>query len=456
MALFRLLALLVLTLVPPAAARAQDACLTGDSLLGDQRALAALRAATDAACPCASFTGGKGKNRGAYQKCAKAALAAAVGSAALRRECEKTAAAVNKGAVCGSGKVACGRHHPNAKHPISCRLKKAAACHDGRRFKETACTQQTHCQDVIDWTAGTCVDARRSGPFAAGARVIPFTKPSAVNPMNQRTLNTVVWYPAPAGSGPVNTSFRAVENAPLDMSGGPYPLVVFSHGSCGFERQSLFMTPLLASHGFIVVAPPHPGNTIFDFPNCGTATAQASSFIERPQDVEHVLDQMLAADGDPASPFFGAIDETRLGMSGHSFGGLTTYLVAQIDTRFSAFLPMAPAALVNPIVTAPQMAMLGQVDSVVNNPATRTAWADDETPKYLAEIRNAGHFAFSDLCFPNHPDCAQPAKLTQAEAHDQVNRWVLPFLKVHVAGDQAFAPFLLPQTTPGTVVESRP
>ena len=87
---------------------------------------------------------------------------------------------------------------------------------------------------------------------------------------------------------------------------------MFSHGSCGYPNQSTFLTALLASHGFVVVAPPHPGNTIYEIARCGTAPALAAAFVERPQDILFVLDGMLAADADPGSPFFGAIDDTRI------------------------------------------------------------------------------------------------------------------------------------------------
>jgi hypothetical protein len=40
------------SLTVSAAAQAQDACLTGDSTLADQRAFAALDAATETVCPC--------------------------------------------------------------------------------------------------------------------------------------------------------------------------------------------------------------------------------------------------------------------------------------------------------------------------------------------------------------------------------------------------------------------
>ena len=52
-----------------APARADDACLTGDSTLSDQRSLASLAGATEAACPCAAATSGR-----IYQRCARDVL----------------------------------------------------------------------------------------------------------------------------------------------------------------------------------------------------------------------------------------------------------------------------------------------------------------------------------------------------------------------------------------------
>jgi predicted dienelactone hydrolase len=436
-------------------ASAADKCLTGASTLGDQRALANLRTATETACPCASFTGAPGLTKGAYQKCARTVLNDAVQAGDVRKECKRPATAINRGVVCGSTKVACGRYKPNAKTALSCRVKNASSCKDAKKFAENACTAQTHCADVVDWTASTCVDARANGPYAAGVRVIRYTKSSVVMPSQSRVLDTVIWYPAPADSEPIDATYNAVLDAPLDNSGGPYPLLMFSHGSCGIPTQSTFLLPLLASYGFVVAAPPHPGNTLNDFPSCNTAQAQVASALERPQDIVFVLDALLAADVDQTSPFFGAIDANRLGMSGHSFGGYTTYVATSIDARFKVALPMAPFVGGAPPLTIPSLTMLGQIDSVVDDDAIRAAYAAGTSPKYLVEIANAGHYTFSDNCFPSS-DCNPPATLTQDEAHDVVRRWVLPFLEVYLAGDASFIPFLAPLTGPGFVFDSAP
>jgi predicted dienelactone hydrolase len=448
-----LLAAMLCVVVLVSHAAAEDACLAGGSTLTDQRALAALRAATETACPCASFTGGAGKGTSAYQKCARTVLTNTLNAGDLRTQCKKTATAINKGAVCGSTKVACGRYTPAAKTPLSCKVKTAKSCKDGKKFEEHGCTSQTHCADVVDWTASTCVDVRVSGPFAAGARVIPFTKSSVVNPSQSRVLNTVIWYPALATDGPLDPTYDAVLNAPLDASAGPYPLLMFSHGSCGIPTQSNFLLPQLASHGFIVAAPPHPGNTLLDLPSCGAPQTLLASAQERPQDILFVLDALLAATLDQASPFFGAIDASRLGMSGHSFGGYTTYLATALDARFKVGIPMAAFVLSTQKLSIPSLTMLGQIDSVVDNDAIRAAYAASDAPKYLVEIKNAGHYAFSDNCFPSS-DCAPPATLTQDEAHDAVRRWILGFLKVYLAGDPSYEPFLANANVPAVVFEA--
>jgi dienelactone hydrolase len=470
---------LAVTLALTAPVLAQDACLTGASELPDQRAIAALRADLDTDCPCGSFTSPR-----VFRSCARDTLKSALAGATLRAECKRTAKGIIGGASCGSAKVPCGRFAASAADPLSCKPKLSARCVDTKRAQSEACSDETYCADVVDWTASTCLDVREDGPFVPGFRTITFTKTSAttyctggtgtctatpygagcrcstagdcqsgVCETQPRALQTSIWYPAPPGSSPIDTGTGGVDNAPLDGSGAPYPILMFSHGSCGYPNQSTFLAERLASYGFVVVAPPHPGNTLSDFPACGSGPNQLASFIERPQDILFVLDAMLAANADSSSPFFGAIDANRIGMSGHSFGGLTVYLVVPLDARFKVALAMAPAVPGMPVLAIPSMNMLGQIDTVVNLPAIRTAYADALPPKFLAEIANAGHYAFSNGCFPS-PDCSPPVTLTQPEAHDRVLRYALPFLEVYLAADERFRPFLAPPAGPGYAFQS--
>jgi len=454
-----------LLLLLAAAAHADD-CLTGDSL-ADQRALAALRATTETACPCASFDGTPGARRGDYRRCAKDALDDALTAGALRAECRRTAQLVLKGARCGSDRVACGRVLATPSDaPLSCRVKKAPGCHDRSAFAETACTAETHCADVLEWTAATCLDPRHDGPYGVGVRTIQYVKNSVVAPGTLRTLDTVIWYPTAPGAGPIDPALAGVIDAPLHAAAAPYPLLMFSHGSCAFPAQSTFLTALLASHGYVVAAPPHPGNTIFDGAACGTLMALVQSAVERPADIAFVLDQVLAANGTPSSPLYGAVDPARIGMAGHSFGGHTTFNVASTDARFKVAVPMAAVVpLTNgqpPVLPVPSLIMLGQIDSVLTTWAItdlddlRAAHAAALPPKYLVEIPHTGHYAFSNGCLPNAADCAPPATLTQDEAHAVVRRWVLPFLERHLRGDAGAAAFFAAPTPPGVLLVQDP
>jgi dienelactone hydrolase len=473
-----LLALLLVCAVAPAPAAAHGTCREGEHALDDERALAAFRAALEESCPCDAYDGSAGRNRRDYRACATDALARAEADGTLGEACVAVAREQIEGSVCGTRGVACASVVGTAAPRATCKVTSAASCRSvaGRRPRlpelagpaatrptsplvaggaaRTACTEQDFCTDVVEWTAGTCFDTRDEGPYAAGFRDVRLVKDSVAEPGTERVLNAVAWYPTTRGAGPIESDSRAVRDAPLDASRGPYPVLMFSHGSCGFERQSLFLTPWLATHGFIVVAVPHPGNTLFEFPACRTSDALTKSATERPRDVVFALDWILAADANPASPFFGAVDETRLGMSGHSFGGLTTYLTTAIDDRFTVAVPMAAATGPRSELHVPSLTLYGEIDSVVSNPGIFAAYERSTGPKRLVGIEDAGHYAFSDGCFPG-ADCDPPVTLTQDEAHERVKRQILPFLKVYLAGDRAWAPFLTTAPPPGasTTVE---
>jgi predicted dienelactone hydrolase len=430
------------------AAHGADACLTGAAVLGDQRALAALRVQEEAACPCGSATG-----RSAYRRCARPLVKDALDTGAVRSECKKMAKQDVSGATCGTDRVACGGLDLNhLTKGATCKVKPAAGCHDRGSHRYSSCTAETHCSDVVTWTAGTCVDGRNRGPSNVGARQVTFTKPSVLDPTQTRVLSTVIWYPT-ADSGPVDSAVGAILDATVDTAGAPHPIVLFSHGECGFPTQSRFLTVQLASYGYVVVAPSHPESTIAD---CAGGTNNIiRSALERPAEISSVLDQMLALNGTPSSPFFGIIDPDRAGMSGHSFGGWTTFKVAAADARFKVAVPMAGDPAVPPALTVPLLAMTGLVDSVVPPATVAAAYNAAGPPKILVQIENAGHFAFSDGCFPGFTqDCNYPVTLSQDEAHAVVLRWVVPFLERYLRGAPRLDTFFATPPPPGVVIES--
>jgi predicted dienelactone hydrolase len=443
--------LTVLCLVAAGTAGAADVCLTGASVLSDQRALAALRADLEAACPCASFVPPGG--RGAYRRCIRPLVSAALDAGTVRAECAKLAKHDTRIVTCGSTKTTCARFDPaKPADGASCTLKPAARCADKRTTWGTPCPEQTHCSDVVTWTAGTCVDGRRPGRWRAGARRLTITTPSVVDG-SPRVLDTVVWYPTD-DAGAVDSAVGAILDATVSTDGAPHPLLVFSHGNCAFPTQSLFLTAQLATYGYVVVAPSHPQSLLADC--LANTDSLVRSAQERPAEVDAAIDTMLAADASVGSPFAGAIDETRIGCSGHSFGSWTTFRVAASDPRVKVAITMAGVPAAPPALTLPLLVMTGLEDSIVAPELLIDAYAAAGPPKALVEIEHAGHFAFSDGCIPGFSDCAYPALLSQDEAHAVVLRWVVPFLKRFLRGTERLEPFLAAPAPPGVIVEHEP
>jgi len=104
-------------------------------------------------------------------------------------------------------------------------------------------------------------------------------------------------------------------------------------------------------------------------------------------------------------------------------------------------------------MSVPSLSLLGELDTRVSNAAIRTVYLASAAPKHLVEILDAGHYAFSGLCFPGS-DCNPPVTLTQDEAHGHVLRWVRPFLETYLNGDASYSAFFL-KPLPGEAVSAQ-
>jgi len=291
------------------------------------------------------------------------------------------------------------------------------------------------------------------GPYGVGVRTVTFTKPSVTHPNVQRSLGTSIWYPADPATASLDTHPGGVPNAPLAPGLARAPLVLFSHGACSFPYQNLFLTAFLPSYGFVVAAPPHPGDTPVD--PCRKDIVDA--FVNRPADISFVIDSMLALSDTPDSFLYDTIDPARIGVMGHSYGGLTALRVSASDSRVIAGLALAPGAYYvwghtvdDEIarITIPMMIQEGDLDFAT--PFSRRARYNYDLlrpPRYLVQIAGMGHTGFYDVCgLPEN--CSQPALLTQDEAHQLILRYAVSFLLQYVAGDRRFEPLLEPAAAP--------
>lgn len=117
---------------------------------------------------------------------------------------------------------------------------------------------------------------------------------------------------------------------------GARPAVIFSHGLGGSREGSAFLGTFLAAHGFVAVHIQHPGSdeSLWAGETDRAAiieTLRASlrdleSAENRFRDVPFVIDRLeiMAQSG----PLTGRMDLSRLGMSGHSYGAVSTLVAA--------------------------------------------------------------------------------------------------------------------------------
>ena len=303
-----------------------------------------------------------------------------------------------------------------------------------------------------------------------------------------RDLSTAIWYPAPEGTEGepfVYSGFlsrEAIQDAPIH-EGGPWPLVVFSHGHEGVKEQSIFFTETLAKAGYIVVAPDHVGNTFF------IQDHDLDPILNhlRPLDVTAVLDRIESPSEDDPDYFTTAIDMAHVAVAGHSRGGYTAVVssgasvdVPQYytdycathaeealcvdfpgtdaqhalgDARIDASIPISPAnyeAFVSGglgDVQIPSLVITGRLDQ--STPVEGTVEPIYEglpAPKYFWILEEADHFTFSDLCNVYHlldeetqagfgVACDPDNALSLDDAHTLTMEAVLNFLDWNLKGD---------------------
>ncbi len=113
-------------------------------------------------------------------------------------------------------------------------------------------------------------------------------------------------------------------------------MVLFSHGLGGNREGSKFMGEHWAARGYVAVFTQHPGSDdsvwkgkpFADAMQEMNRAASLENFLLRVQDVPAVLNQLEIWNADTNSPLAGRMDLKKVGMSGHSFGAVTTEAVS--------------------------------------------------------------------------------------------------------------------------------
>ncbi len=259
------------------------------------------------------------------------------------------------------------------------------------------------------------------GPYGVGVTTVTITDEE-----RDRPLTVDVWFPVDEGAeGPAHQytfipgtyyeSPGAITATFADVStDGPFPLVAYSHGSGGIRYQHSNYTETLASHGYIVAAPDHTGNTAVDR-IVGGETDYDQVASDRPADIVTVIDALTEQGNAEVEDWPGSIDAESIAVTGHSFGGFTTLAVGAgfentvgsvpADERVDALIPLAPASgaftrdeLAG--ITTPLLVMVGTNDQTTpSDPNVDAIWENvSSEPLYRADLVDAQHQTFSDAC----------------------------------------------------------
>jgi len=210
--------------------------------------------------------------------------------------------------------------------------------------------------------------------------------------------------PDPATS---RRTHAALDAPPAD--GGAWPVAAFSHCYNCTRWSTFSIAERLASHGIAVVAPDHTGGTLTDS-IAGTAAPLNTEFLEtRAKDIEFTLDRVLDSQAaELPTALQGRFDPARVGVFGHSFGGVTAGVVLGRDPRPKAGLAIA-VPMENPLlpgvtitdIHVPLFFLVAVEDNSIGefgNGFIRQNYTDANGPAWKVEVADTGHWSFSNLC----------------------------------------------------------
>ncbi|WP_273762613.1 MULTISPECIES: alpha/beta hydrolase [unclassified Nostoc] len=280
----------------------------------------------------------------------------------------------------------------------------------------------------------------------------------------------------------------------------PAPIIVISHG-LGLDSSNFqYLATHLASYGFAIAVPNHPGSDAKQLHSLlnGRANdvAEPSEFKDRPLDITYILNQ-LEKGNQSDSRFKGRLNLQQVGVFGQSLGGYTALALAGAKINFEQLKQdCQPAALqntwnmsllfqcralelnisksakdynlrdervkaaiaVNPITSS----IFGKAGlSQIKTPVMIVSSSDDtvapalseqilpfswfaNSQKYLVMLVGGTHFSTIGNGNPANQQVALPADMIgdASQARRYMNVLSLPFFQTYVSGRSQYTPYL--------------
>ncbi|MBI9107813.1 MAG: hypothetical protein JEZ04_13785 [Spirochaetales bacterium] len=265
-------------------------------------------------------------------------------------------------------------------------------------------------------------------------------------------------YHIPGGGGKSSPSNSLIDGRIVE---GMYPVIIFSHGAFSYDTQNLSTLEDLASNGYIVYTLSHTDEALLTiFPGYELAPAPDTSFIEnsmkmskeavieykeqieiltglspgaeklkahkhlgvnfynglkpyleqRLTDIHFLLGSLKGLQADSTFPVAGKMDLDRIGMFGHSFGGITTsYICSEEDSPVKAGINMdAPVIIYDddiPRLKRPFAFFYSTETSLIKEGTINLTGCnsffeeDSSNPVFSLSFEGTAHYNFSDFNF---------------------------------------------------------
>jgi dienelactone hydrolase len=225
----------------------------------------------------------------------------------------------------------------------------------------------------------------------------------------------------------------------LPAEKNPKPIILFSHGLGGSREGNEYIGTHWAKRGFVVIYIQHLGSDnsvwqnkpVMQRKKAMEDAASTKNFLLRVKDVPAVLNQLELWNNTEGNVLAGRMNLKKIGMSGHSFGAVTTQAVSgqsfkRGNTLFTnpgitaaiMFSPSSPRDGGNPKeafgdVKIPWMLMTGTKDVALIGNAdlkSRLAVYPGLPPggKYELVLAGAEHSAFTDRALPGDTEKRNP------------------------------------------------
>ena len=213
-------------------------------------------------------------------------------------------------------------------------------------------------------------------------------------------------------------SFYVDVYIPEKNTAAQIPVILFSHGLASRPEDYAAGLKHLASYGYVVAAPQHPGSDTIWLKAMLQGLHQdifdVQDIIQRPKDISYVIDELGRRN---AGSFDGRLNLASVGIAGHSFGGYTALAVAGATIDFDhlqADCTRPYAALDISLLLECRALELPRKSYALHDPRARAVFAANPVMRSIFGPKGIRAIAIPVMLASGSYDPAAPAALEQA------------------------------------------